>query len=424
MGSPPSVGISGMVPCVVLLDARGRPVRRSIQQNDARATAEITELQEELADADILRRTGSPISQQSVAPTVRWLARHEPAALAATVAVMGSYDVMVWRLTGQPSVELNWAVESGLYDLGSRAWAHDVLDAVGLDERLLPPVRMPADIVGAVTPAAAAETGLRAGTPVIAGSADHVASAFAAGLVREGDLLIKLGGAGDILMVTSTPVTDERLYLDVHLSPGLYLPNGCMASSGSFIRWFQRELAGGASLEALDAEAEVAGPGAGGVVALPYMLGEKTPLNDPLARGAFIGLSLSHARGDLFRALLESIAFGFRHHLDVFAELGLGPQRVRVTNGGASSRLWTQVTADVIGLPLEKLRSHPGSALGVAFAAGMAVGAFEAWSDIERFVEPGEVVEPRDHEAYADGYARYRALYPALKAILEQPPRT
>ena len=423
-GQPVAVGISGMVPCVVLLDARGRPVRRSIQQNDARATAEIRQLQEELADADILQRTGSPISQQSVAPTVRWLARHEPAALAATAAVMGSYDAMVWRLTGQPSVELNWAVESGLYDLRARAWAPDVLEAVGLDDRLLPPVRMPADIVGEVTPAAAAETGLRAGTPVIAGSADHVASAFAAGLVREGDLLIKLGGAGDILMVSSTPVTDERLYLDMHLSPGLYLPNGCMASSGSFIRWFQRELAGGASLAVLDAEAEAAGPGARGVVALPYMLGEKTPLNDPLARGAFIGLSLSHARGDLFRALLESIAFGFRHHLDVFAELGLGPQRVRVTNGGASSRLWTQVTADVVGLPLEKLRSHPGSALGVAFAAGVAVGAFEAWSDIERFVEPGEVIEPRDHAAYAEGYARYRALYPALKAILEQPPRT
>ena len=189
--------------------------------------------------------------------------------------------------------------------------------------------------------------------------------------MQEGDLLVKLGGAGDILLVTTRPVTDARLYLDMHLAPGLFLPNGCMASSGSFIRWFQRELAGGAALAVLDAEAEEAGPLAGGVMALPYMLGEKTPLNDPLATGAFVGMSLSHRRGDLFRALLESIAFGFRHHLEVFAELGLRPRRVRVTNGGADSWLWPQVTADVIGLPLEKLRSHPGSALGVAFAAGM-----------------------------------------------------
>lgn len=414
---PAAIGVSGMVPCVVLLDSQGRPLRRSIQQNDARATAEIAELSRELAGADILQRTGSPITQQSVAPTIRWLARHEPETLAATATIGGSYDAMVSYLTGERSVELNWAVESGLYDLGTGAWAPDVLAAVGLDAALLPPVRSPAETVGVVSSAAAERTGLRQGTPVIAGSADHVASAFAAGLVREGDLLVKLGGAGDILLTTSTPVTDERLYLDMHLSPGLYLPNGCMASSGSFIRWFQHELAGDESLERLDAEAEAAGPGAGGIVALPYMLGEKTPLNDPEARGAFIGLSLSHRRGDIFRAVLESIAYGFRHHLDVFAELGLSPGRVRVTNGGARSKLWTQVTADIIGLPLEKLRSHPGSALGVAFAAGITVDAFDDWSEIERFVEPGAVVQPRDHAAYADGYAQYRALYPALKEL-------
>lgn len=416
---PAAVGVSGMVPCVVLLDAADQPLRRSIQQNDARATVEIAELRRELADADILRRTGSPITQQSVAPTIRWLGRHEPETLAAARTIQGSYDAMVSFLTGERSVELNWAVESGLYDLDAGTWAADVLAAVDLDGSLLPAVRRPSDIVGTVTATAAARTGLSAGTPVVAGSADHVASAFAAGLVREGDLLVKLGGAGDILFTTARRVTDERLYLDMHLSPDLYLPNGCMASSGSFIRWFQRELAGGATLGTLDAEAEAAGPGARGIVALPYMLGEKTPLNDPQARGAFVGLSLSHQRGDLFRAVLESIAFGFRHHLDVFAELGLSPLRVRVTNGGSRSQLWTQITADVMGLPLEKLRSHPGSALGVAFAAGMGVDAFGEWSDIERFVEPGTVIEPQDHEAYDSGYSLYRSLYPALREAAE-----
>ncbi len=416
-GQPDAVGVSGMVPCVVLLDAAGRPLRRSIQQNDARATTEIDELNRELAGARILERTGSPITQQSVAPTLRWLKRHEPATLAAARAVLGSYDAMTMFLTGVPSVERNWAVESGLYDLGTESWAGDVLAAVGVDPDLLPPVRSPSDVVGSVTETAAAETGIRPGTPVIAGSADHVASAFAAGLVHPGDMLVKLGGAGDILLTTAEPVVDERLYLDMHLAPGLYLPNGCMAASGSFIRWFQRELAAGAELATLDAEAAAAGPGANGIVALPYMLGEKTPLNDPQARGAFVGLSLSHRRGDLFRAVLESIAYGFRHHLDVFAELGLRPERVRVTNGGAASRLWTQVTADVLGLPLEKLRSHPGSALGVAFAAAVAIRAVEDWSDIERFVEPGDVVEPRDHDAYDDSYARFRGLYPALRGL-------
>jgi xylulokinase len=230
IGQPDAVGVSGMVPCVVLLDAEGRAVRRSIQQNDARAIAEIKELRGELADADILRRTGSPITQQSVAPTIRWLSRHEPGALAAASTLAGSYDAVVAQLTGERSVELNWAVESGLYDLETGDWAPDVLAAIDLDPGLLPAVRRPSDIVGSVTPAAAAHTGLRAGTPVVAGSADHVASAYAAGLVNEGDLLVKLGGAGDILLTTATPVTDERLYLDMHLAPGLYLPNGCMAA--------------------------------------------------------------------------------------------------------------------------------------------------------------------------------------------------
>lgn len=413
-----AIGVSGMVPCVILHDAEGRPIRRSIQQNDARAGVEIEELRSRLAGARVLERTGSSITQQSVAPTLMWLQSHEPEAWAGTQTVAGSYDTIVRMLTGERSIEANWALESGLFDLETHDWAPDVLDAAGLDLELLPPIRRPEEVVGVLTEAAAAETGLRAGTPVVAGSADHVGSAFAAGLVREGDLLVKLGGAGDILLTTAEPIIDGRLYLDYHIVPGLYLPNGCMATSGSFIRWFQATLAGGASLDRLDEEAAAVAPGAGGVVALPYMLGEKTPINDPDARGAFIGLTLATERGHLFRAVLEGIAFGFRHHLDVFAELGQVPRRVRVTNGGARSRLWKQITADVIGIPLETLRSHPGSALAAAFVAGMGVGVFTSWGEIEQFVEVGETIEPREHDGYDRPYRTFRALYPALKEVV------
>ncbi|CAN5502881.1 FGGY family carbohydrate kinase [soil metagenome] len=412
-----AVGVSGMVPCVVLQDEDGTPLRPSIQQNDARATAEISELAGQLAGARVLERTGSAITQQSVAPTVRWLQRNEPETWLRTRTIAGSYDTIVRQLTGERSVEMNWALESGLYDLETSDWAADILAMVDLDPALLPPVRRPDEIVGEVRPLAAEATGLPLGTPVVAGSADHVASAFAAGLVREGDLLVKLGGAGDILLTTDQPLLDRRLYLDFHLRPGLYLPNGCMATSGSFIRWFQARMANGESLARLDAEAASSNPGAGGVVALPYLLGEKTPLHDPEARGAFTGLSLATTRGDLFRAVLEGIAFGFRHHLDVFAELGQVPHRVRVTNGGARSRLWTQVTADVLGVPLETLTAHAGSALGAAFAAGVGVGAFPDWDAIERFVRVGEVIHPRDHEAYEGPYRIFRALYPALREV-------
>jgi xylulokinase len=412
-----AVGVSGMVPCVVLQDDRGRPLRRSIQQNDARATTEIAELAAELADARVLQRTGSAVTQQSVAPTVRWLQRHEPDTWARMRTLAGSYDTIVRLLTGERSVEANWALESGLYDLETGDWAPDILAAVDMDSAHLPPVRRPDEIVGEVSALAADATGLPAGTPVVAGSADHVASAFTAGLVREGDLLVKLGGAGDILLTTSRLLLDRRLYLDFHLKPGLYLPNGCMATSGSFIRWFQDRIASSESLSRLDEEASASGPGAGGVVALPYLLGEKTPLHDPDARGAFIGLSLATTRGDLFRAVLEGIAFGFRHHLDVFAELGQAPRRARVTNGGARSRLWIQVTSDVLGLPLETLAVNPGSALGAAFAAGMGVGAFTDWDEVDRLVRVGDMVEPKDHDEYEEAYGIFRALYPALREV-------
>jgi xylulokinase len=412
------VGVSGMVPCVIPVGDDGEPLRRSIQQNDARANREVEEMRTRLAEADVLERTGSPVTQQSVAPTLLWLQRHEPELWTATRTILGSYDFVSAKLTGRLGVERNWALESGLYDFRTEMWAADVCAAADLEPSMLPPVRAASDLTGEVTTQAAAATGLREGTPVVAGSADHVASAFAAGLVEEGDLLIKLGGAGDILLTTAEPLVDERLYLDYHLVPGRWLPNGCMAASGSLIRWFQRELAGGAPLEELDSEAERVPPGAGGIVVLPYFLGEKTPLNDPDARGAFVGLHLGHTRGAMFRALLEAIGFGFRHHLDVFAERGFEARRVRVTNGGARSRLWRQVTADVLGRQLE-VPASAGSALGAAFAAGMGIGLFSDWSEIERFVWVRETVDPDGDaaEPYAESYAAYRELYPRLRPL-------
>ncbi|MEA2446165.1 MAG: xylulokinase [Thermoleophilales bacterium] len=414
-----AVGVSGMVPCVIPLGDDGMPLRLSIQQNDARAVHEVEEVRERLAAANVLERTGSPITQQSVAPTILWLQRHEHEVWERTRAIVGSYDYISTRLTGNAHVERNWALESGLYDFQADAWAEDVCEAVGLDPGLLPPVHTSSDVIGELSPTAAEATGLRAGVPVVAGSADHVASAFAAGLLDEGDLLVKLGGAGDILLTTNEPLVDERLYLDYHLAPDRWLPNGCMAASGSLIRWFQRELAAGAPFDQLDAEGEAAGPGAGGIVALPYFLGEKTPINDPDARGVFAGLHLGHTRGHLFRAVLESIAFGFRHHLDVFAEHGFEPRRVRVTNGGARSALWKQVTADVLGHPLEVPQAAAGSALGAAFAAGMGIGMFDSWSQIERCVNVTATVEPRaaTRGVYDEGYAAYREMYPLLREL-------
>jgi xylulokinase len=411
------VGVAGCVPCVLPLDDRDRPLRPALLYNDARAHAEIGELSRELEGARVLERTGAGITQQSVGPKLRWLQRHEPDVWARTRRVAGSYDWLAGRLADARFSERNWALESGLYDLATGDYAPDLCVAAGVGGDLFGAIRDPSDVIGGVSAAIAARTGLRAGIPVVAGLADHVSSAFGAGLAHHGDLLVKLGGSVDVLACSDRPLLDARLYLDAHPSPGLWLPNGCMASGGSGVRWFQRELAAGKTLAVLDAEAAATPPGADGIVMLPYLLGEKTPLNDPLARGALVGLQLGHTRGHVFRAMLESFAYGVRHHLEVLAEHAVRPTRARVTNGGASSALWKQIVADATGLVLEPVIDHPGSALGAAFAAGMGSGAFSNWGDVARFVALAEPIAPRATVAgvYDERYRAYRALYEAVR---------
>lgn len=413
-GAIDGVAAAGMVPAVVPLDGDGRPLRRAILQNDARATAEVGRLRAELADADLLARTGSVLSQQSVAPTLLWLREHEPDLIARAKTISGSYDWLARRLGAEPHLERNWAIESGLFELDGRP-AADVIAAAELDPALFPSVLDPGEPIGAVDRDAAAATGLRAGTPIFVGLADHVSSAYGAGLLDPGDVLVKLGGAGDILMTTATPLVDERLYLDKHPVGSLWLPNGCMATSGSLVRWLQR-LSGGTPLDQLDREAEAIAAGSEGVVCLPYFLGEKSPLHDPDQRGAFVGLNLSHGMAHLYRAALEAVAFGFRHHIDVFADLGVDIKEVRVTNGGSRSTLWKSIIADVLDRPLVPVTDHPGASLGAAMAA--AVGTEAApWMAVSGLVRTGDPIEPRaaNQARYDSLYEIYRGLEPVLR---------
>src|SRR5216683_4474329 len=265
-GQVAAIGVSGMVPAMVLLDAAGLPLRASIQQNDARSTAEVKQLRADIDVGEFFAITGGMPNQQNIDPRWRWLARHEPAIVEHTAHLCGSYDFIVYRLTGQFSLEENWAAESGLYDVQHHHWYEPYLEHAGIDATILPPVRQPIHIVAGISTEVAAQTGLQAGTPVVAGSADHVAAALAAGLTQSGDILLKFGGAGDILYCDTRPDPDPHFYFDYHDIPGLTLINGCMASSGSLVKWFANELAGGVAPRVLDGEAQSVEPGAGGVI--------------------------------------------------------------------------------------------------------------------------------------------------------------
>jgi xylulokinase len=411
------VACTGMVPAVVLLDRRGAVLRRAILQNDARAVTEIAELSEALEQRgyDVLSQTGSALTQQSVAPTWRWLTRNEPGVARATASIVGSYDWLAIALGAVRHVESNWALESGIYEL-SGGRAEPVLEAATLDAAICAEVRRPGEQVGEVSSAAAVATMLSAGTPIYVGGADHVLAAYAAGLAAPGDWLVKLGGAGDILVVTATPAIDRRWYLDVHPAPGLWLPNGCMATSGSLLRWAQ-QLFGGVDLAVLDTEAAGAGPAQ--LVCLPYFLGEKSPIHDPDLRGAFVGLHLGHGRGDLFRAGMEAVAYGFRNHVDAFSDAGVELGQARVSNGGGRSATWKQIIADVLGTELLPVVNHGGASLGAAFVAAVGSGAFGTWGDTGGFVHVGDPVcpGPAHQKTYEEGYATFLELQDLLAPI-------
>ncbi len=430
-----AIGVTGMLPAVILLDDAGRPLRRSIQQNDARATAELDHYRRTMGEAEFLRLTGTGYSQQLVGPKLMWLRAHERDVFARARHVLGASDYITWRLSGALQVEHNWALESGFVNIATGAYDPSLLALAGIDADLLPPIRKSHDIVGSLTAAAAAHTGLLPGTPVVAGCADHVASAFVCGASGNGDLVIKFGGAGDILLSADQPVADRRLFVDYHIVPGLYFPNGCMAASGTFLNWIVANWAGGEQAAAraaglsihqwLDRKAaEVTADN--DLLFLPYVLGEKTPLMDPHARGTLVGLGLHHDLRHVWRAALEGVVFGFRHHVDVFGECGLRVARVFAADGGAASDLWLQIAADALGRPVTRIDRHPGSCLGAAFVAGMGVGVLKDWSAIGRYVAQGRVFTPIPanqaalevkYGLWRDTYRRLQSLYPALGRV-------
>lgn len=417
-----AIGVSGMVPAMVLLDAAGQLLRPSIQQNDARSIAEVTALRAAVDAKEFFTITGGIPNQQNIDPRWRWLRRHEPDIVAEVAHLCGSYDFIVLRLTGQHSLEENWAAESGLYDVQQHRWHVPYLEHAGIDPAILPPVHQPAAIVGSISETVAMQSGLRTGTPVVAGSADHIAAALAAGLTENGDVLLKFGGAGDLLYCADYPAPDRHFYFDYHDIPGLTILSGCMATSGSLVKWFAQELAGGESLALLDHEAEAVPPGASGIIALPYFLGEKTPIFDPAARGVFAGLMLHHTRAHLYRAVLEAVCYGFAHHITLLREANRPIRRVCAADGGSRSRLWMQITADVLNQQVQVVAGEAASALGAAYVAAMGVGMFANWHEITRFISQGPIYQPEMASAarYREGFALYRDLYMRLQSFLPE----
>ena len=398
-----AVGVSALGPCVLPAAEDGRPLRPAILYGiDSRASEQVERLTAELGAEEILARCGSQLSSQSAGPKIRWLADREPEVWSATRRVYGASSFIVSCLTGEYVLDHHSASHwAPLYDVHHNAWIDEWKDRVAPGVPL-PRLVWPQEECGRVSREAAAVTGLPEGIPVAGGSIDSWCEVVASGLRGPGQGLLVYGTSMFLVEVDSPARADARLWSTVGFAPGSLNIAAGVASGGALTAWL-RELTGGTSYDELYAEAAAAGPGAGGLLALPYFAGERTPLFDPDLRGAVVGLTAAHGRGHLFRALMEAAAFAVRHNLETMEEAGATIAALRSAGGGVSGALWPRIVSDVTGLA-QDVREGPGQAgVGAALLAATAVGAATlqtTWPQATVRVEPYPATAPLYDELY------------------------
>lgn len=421
-----AIAVSGLGPDVVPLDGQGRALRPAILYGiDVRSTQEIADLNEQSGPEAMAELGGMYLTSQAIGPKILWIRRNAPGAFAKTRYLCSASTFLVYRLSGEYVLDYHSAsLFNPLFDIHNLTWS-DRYAGVIVGDVPLPRLAWPGEVVGEVTPEAARQTGLRPGTPVTAGTIDAISEAISVGVMQPGDLMMMYGTTTFFILILDQLVApDETLWHTPYAFPGLYDFEAGMATTGALTRWFRDnfarqemadEKAGGPNAYAvLTKEAEAVPPGCEGLIVLPYFSGERTPLNDPHARGVIAGLSLAHGRGHLYRAILEAIAFGVAHNMEAMRAAGARPRRAVAVGGGARSELLLQIVSDVTGIEQELPAQTLGASYGDAFLAGLATGlvpmsALESqWVRMARRFVP----DPELHELYQESYRIYRDLYP------------
>ena len=420
-----AVGASGIGPCMLPVDRLGNPLMNAVLYGvDTRAHAEIAELNERIGPDRLFERTGNALTSQSVGPKILWLKRHRPQIYEQADGFVNSTTFLVERLTGRRVID-HYSAGSfqPLYDVEHQDWSDTLMDGIVERERM-PELLWTTEIAGRVTPAAAEATGLAVGTPVIAGTIDAAAEAMSVGVSRPGETMMMYGSTVFIIQVTEDRGRDPRLWYAPWLFPGRHALMSGLATSGTLTQWFRnrfaRDLLSETAMGALAAEAAQSPPGSRGLIILPYFSGERTPIHDPHAKGIIFGLDLTHERGDLFRAVLEGIAYGVRHVIDTYVESGHPPSILAAVGGGTKNAVWSQAVSDICGTDQLLRRETVGASLGNAFLAGLGVGDLVE-ADIDRWNPQTGVIAPRTEHAplYAAGFRTYRELYERTKDLMQ-----
>ena len=423
------VGLTGQMHGAVLLDERDEPLRPSIIWCDVRTDAQCRAINESVGAERLIRLVSNPALEGFTLPKMLWVREREPEVWAQVRSVLLPKDYVRLRLTGEKATDVADASGTLLFDVTHRRWSEEMLELTGIERSLLPRAYESAEVTGRVSAAGAAATGLREGTPVVAGAGDQAAGAVGMGIVRPGAVSATIGTSGVVFAATDRPALDPkgRVHTFCHAVPERWHVMGVTQGAGLSLRWFRDQFGAGADdgrdpYERLGEEASAAPPGADGVLWAPYLMGERTPHLDPHARAALVGLNAGHKRAHVVRAILEGVAFSLRDTLTIFAEMGVPVETIRLGGGGARSRVWRQIQADVYGREVELVEADEGAAYGAALLAGVGGGAWASVDDACAAAVRVRVRVPPDAagaRVMDERYRIFRAIYPALRRIAE-----
>ena len=422
------VGFSGQMHGAVLLDSQDQVIRPAIIWCDQRTEAQVHELSDLFGVDRLIDLTCNPPLTNFTLTKLLWIREMEPPNWQRVTHVLLPKDYVRFRLTGERATDMADASGTLMLDVARRKWSSEVLSKTGIDREVLPALWESPQVCGKVSAIASEATGLKAGTPVVAGAGDQAAGAVGMGIVRPGTVCATIGTSGVVFAATDGPALDPqgRLHTFCHAIPGRWHVMGVTQAAGLSLRWFRDRFGAGADdgrdpYERLCEEAAGSSAGADGVLWAPYLMGERTPHCDPQARAALVGLSASHTRSHVIRAILEGVAFSLRDSFTIFRELSLPVERIRLAGGGARSALWRQIQADVYAHTVEVVEAEEGAAYGAAILAGVGAGN---WSSVDEacdaVVHTAQQIRPNPESVAVlnRSYEVYRRIYPALRQVL------
>jgi xylulokinase len=417
-----AVGLTGQMHGLVLLDGEGEILRPAILWNDQRTQRQCDEIHQRIGKERFIQITGNVALTGFTAPKILWVQENEPEVFNKVKHILLPKDYIRYRLTGDYAMDKADGAGTVLFDLKTRTWSPEILEALEINPGWLPPTFEGTEFTGSISEAAASVTGLTTGTPVAAGGGDQAAQAVGVGAVEPGIVGVTVGTSGVVFATTPSALVEPegRLHAFCHAVPDLWHFMGVMLSAAGSLQWYRDTLAPGVSFEDLLKEAESAEPGCEGLQFLPYLSGERTPYPDPLARGGWIGLTTRHNRASMSRALIEGVSYGFKDIFALIQSAGLGAiTQVRASGGGMKSPLWRQILASVLETELVTVNTTEGAAYGAALLAGVGAGN---WPDVLTACREAIMItgltepDPDQMAIYRHRYSQYRALYPALKS--------